>query len=74
MFFCSNEFVYKNESFDESQLKKKHQGICFHQAREYMAADIIIVHKVGTNYNPADMMTKSLPGWKRVKVKRCIMY
>ena len=66
--FCDNEYVYKNASFAKSQLEKKHQPICFHRAREYMAADIIIVHKVGTNDNLSDLLTKSLPGWNRVQL------
>ena len=32
--FCDNESVYKNASFADSQLKKKHQSICFHRVRE----------------------------------------
>ena len=39
-----------------------------------MADDIIIVHKVNTNDNLADMMTKSLPGWKRVWLFSLFVY
>ena len=66
--FCENEYVYRNASFSESQIKKKHQAICFHQARECMAAYIIIFHKVSTNYNISVMMNKSPPGWNRVQL------
>ena len=49
--FCDNESVYTNDSFAESQLNKNDQAICFHQDRECMAADIIIVYKIDTNDN-----------------------
>ena len=39
-----------------------------------MAAKIIIVLKVDTNDDISDLLTKSLPGWKRVKLRICIMY
>ena len=39
-----------------------------------MAANIIIVHKVGTNDNIAALLTNSLPGWKRVHLISRIMY
>ena len=64
--FSDHESVYKNDSFSESQLKKKHQVICFHRARECMTANIIIVHRVNTNDNIEDLLTKLLPGWKHV--------
>ena len=66
---CDNDSVYRNASFDEYQINKNHQTICFHQVSECMAADIIIVHKVDTNDNLADLLTKSIPGWKRVQLK-----
>ena len=39
-----------------------------------MAADIILFHKAGTNDNLPDILTKSLPSWKRVKLRSWIMY
>ena len=60
IFFCDDESVYKNASFAESELNKKYQVIFFHQARECISAEIIIVHKVNTNENLADLLTKSL--------------
>ena len=64
---CDNEYVYKNYSFYKYQLSRKYQAIYFHQARECMASDITIVHKVDTNDNIANLLTKSLPGWKSVQ-------
>ena len=39
-----------------------------------MAADKINFQKVSTNDNIVDMLTKSLPGWKRVQLKSRIMW
>ena len=72
--FCDNEYVYNNASFYEPQLIKKNQAIFFCQSMEYMASDIIIVHKVDTNDNISDMLTKSLPGRKHVQLRILIMY
>ena len=72
--FCDNEAVYKNASFAESQLKKKHQSICFHRVRECVAANIVIPHKVDTNFNLADLLTKSLPALKRIALRARIMF
>ena len=74
IFFYGNEYVYKNASFDESQLKKKFQAICFHQASECMAFDIIIVHNIYSSENIDDLLKNSLPGWKCVQLITHIMY
>ena len=66
--FCDNESVYNNSSFAESQLKKKHNSICFHRVRECVAAGILVVHKVDTNYNLSDILTKSLPAAKKKEI------
>ena len=39
-----------------------------------MADNIIIVQKVDANDNLADLVTKSLPGCKRVQLRCVIMY
>ena len=62
--------VYKNAT----QLKKKQQLISFHQTRECMALDIMIVHKVDMDENLANLLTKSLPTWKRVKFRSTVMH
>ena len=72
--FCDNESVYKNTSFAESTLKKKHNSICFHRVRECVAAGTLVVHKVGTSYNLSDILTKSLPAQERVNIRKHIMY
>ena len=72
--FCDNESVYKNASQSESTLRKKHNSICFHRVRECVAAGIMIVHKVDTDYNLSDMLTKSLPANKRKEMRGRIMF
>ena len=72
--FCDNESVYKNVSFVESTLKKKHNSICFHRVRECVAVGIILVHKVDSSHNLADILTKSLPAHERVNLRKKIMY
>ena len=72
--FCDNEAVYKNSSFAESTLKKKHNSICFHRVREAVAAGVLYVHKVESGSNLADILTKSLPGPKRKQLRSYIMY
>ena len=39
-----------------------------------MDDDIIIVHEVNDNVNLDDLVTKSLPGCKRVQLRCVIMY
>ena len=72
--FCDNESVYNNSGFAESQLKKKHNSICFHRVRECVAAGILVVHKVDTNYNLSDILTKSLPAAKKKELRGQIMF
>ena len=72
--FCDNEAVYKNTSFAESTIKKKHNSICFHRVWECVASDILCVHKVDTNYNLSDILTKSLPAVKKKELRGRIMF
>lgn len=71
--FCDNESVYKNASNADSTLKKKHNSICFHKVRECVAAGILLVHKVDTDFNLADILTKSLGPEKRKFFRSRIM-
>ena len=43
--FCDNEAVFKNTSILDSTLKKKDTSICYHRAREAVAACMIWVAK-----------------------------
>ena len=63
--FCDNETVFKNTSIPDSTLKKKHTSICYHQAREAVAAGTMQVTKEGTATNLADLFTKPLTDSRR---------
>jgi hypothetical protein len=71
--FCDNESVFKNASLAESRLKKKHNSVCFHRVRECVASAILMPFKVGTDFNLADILTKSLPAIKRLVLRKMIM-
>ena len=72
--FCNNEAAYKNSAFAESQLRRKHQSICYHLVREAVAAGKIIVHKVDGEDNLADLLTKSVPAHRRKYLRSKIMF
>ena len=63
--FCDNEAVFKNTSILDSTLKKKHTSICYHQAREEVAAHMMQVAKEGTATNLANLFTKPLTDSRR---------
>ena len=63
--FCDNEAVFKNTSIPDSTLKKKHTSICYHQAREAVAACTMRVAKEGTATNLADLFMKPLTDSRR---------
>ena len=71
--FCDNESVFKNASMAESRLKKKHNSICFHRVRECVASAILMPYKVASEFNLADLLTKSLPAFKRLALRKMIM-
>ena len=56
--FCDNEANYKNSTFSELQLRRKHQSTCYHLTQEAVAAEKIIVHKVDGKDNLTNLMTK----------------
>ena len=59
--FCDNQnaiFLTKDQRFHE---RTKHIDVRYHFVREVIARGDIVVSKVGTQDNSADMMTKSLP-------------
>ena len=63
--FCDNEAVFKNTSIPGSMLKKKHTSICYHRAREAVAAHTMQVAKEGTATNLANLFTKPLTDSRR---------
>ena len=72
--FCDNKAVYKNSVFAESQLRRKHQSICYRLVREAVAAGKIIVHKVDSKGNLADLLTKSVPADRRKYLRSKIIF
>jgi hypothetical protein len=60
--FCDNQSVFKNCSFPESTLKKKHNAIAYHRVREAQASRTIRVAWESGITNLSDILTKLLPG------------
>jgi hypothetical protein len=60
--FCDNEAVVCNATRPESTLKKKHNAIAYHRAREAQAAGIVRIAKEDGVTNLADLFTKLLAG------------
>ena len=56
-----NEAVVWNTMAPESTLKKKHNSITYHQCREAVAAEMVLVAQVRSKNNLADLVMKSLP-------------
>ena len=71
--FCDNDSVFKNSTLAESRLTKKHNSVCFHRVRESVAAKIAMPYKVHTDFNLADLLTKSLSAPKRLFLRKLIM-
>ena len=62
---CNNEVGFKNTSIPDSKLKKKRISICYHRAREAVAACTMQVAKEGTATNLGDLFTKPLTDSRR---------
>ena len=60
--FCDNESVVKNSTTPESTLKKRHNAIAYHRAREAQAAGIIRVAWESGETQIGDLLTKLMPG------------
>ena len=71
---CDNEAVTKNTIHPESTLKKKHNAIAYHRAREAVAAGTIRVTKEDGKTNLADVLTKPLPQITREYLGDKFMY
>ena len=62
---CDNESVVKNSSLLASTLNKKHNSIAYHATRWAVAAGVILIGWVQTNFNIADSFTKCHSAYKR---------
>ena len=63
--FGDNQSVLANTTKPHSVLKKKSSSIAYHFVREGTAKDEWHITYLNTDYNPSDMLTKSLPGGKK---------
>ena len=61
-----NKSVLANTSTPHSTLKKKSSSVAFHFVREGVAKDEWRTTYLNTALNPADMLTKSLPGGEKI--------
>ena len=55
-----NNSVIMNTQLPSSSLKKKHNSVAFHKAREAVAARIVRTGHIDGTENPSDTLTKSL--------------
>ncbi len=63
--FADNQSVLANTSTPHSQLKKKSSSIAYHFVREGVAKNEWRTTYLNTHMNPADLLTKSLPGGEK---------
>jgi hypothetical protein len=71
---CDNQSVVTNSSEAQSKLNKKHNSIAFHRVRESVAAGWVLVTKVATADNWADLLTKALNQFQRKHLIDNFMY
>ena len=55
---CDNKSVVSNTVIANSTLRNRQVGIAYHMVRECVAADIIRVSHIRTDYNRSDFLTK----------------
>ena len=72
--FCDNEAVYRNTAFVESKLKQTNNSICFHLVGKAVGAGKMVVFKLDGSENLADLLTKSVPGYRRKYLRLKIMF
>jgi hypothetical protein len=72
--YCDNEAVFKNSTFPESVIKKKHNSIAYHRTREAQASGTIRVAWESGETNIADLLTKLLPGPRLRDLIRMVLW
>ena len=72
--YCDNDTVVKTTTRPESTLKKKHNAINYHRAREAQAAGHIQVTWIDGTENLADALTKVIVGERRHYLLRRILW
>jgi hypothetical protein len=63
--YVDNMSVVHNSQRPESTLNKKSNSICYHFARECVAAGETRMRHIPTNENPADLATKIIGGGQK---------
>ena len=63
--FGDNQAVLANITMSHSTLKKKSSSVAYHFVHEGVAKDEWRVTYLNTHFNPADLLTKSLPGGEK---------
>ena len=61
---CDNKSVVSNNVIASSTLRNRQIGIAYNMCRECVAADIIRVHHIKSQFNRADILTKALASVK----------
>ena len=59
--FVDNLGVVVNATDPSSSLNKKAVALAYHFVREHQAGNVVSVHKIHTNHNYADPLTKAIP-------------
>jgi hypothetical protein len=72
--YCNNKSVVKNATRSESTLGKKHLSIAYHRCREAVAAGFVRIGHIAGEINPADVLTKVLPGARLRKLLQRIFF
>ena len=72
--FCDNEVVVLNATHAESTLRRKHTLIAYHRCHEAQAAGYVQIGFEEGRSNPADILTKLLPGPKMRVLLRRLFY
>ena len=62
---CDNQSVVTNSTLIDSSLNKKHCSIAYHACRWAVAAEMMRLGKIHTDYNISDPLTKRLSVEKR---------
>jgi len=62
--FCDNDAVVTNAMYAESTLRRKHTSIAYHRCHEAQAAGYVQIGFHEGRTNPADILTKLMPGAK----------
>ena len=72
--FCDNESVVKNTTRPESPIKKKHNSVAYHKARESIASKICRIAKEDRASNVADIFTKLMPNARLMELAGMCMW